>query len=179
MLFRHSGQRHLANPLARARRQQAPPQVERPRRRDIVVNRVEELRVVARPRQVLAQRPLSGRLQPSKTVRVGIRRVDAEAALHRYPGFVRQHPAVYRFSGSRRQDCFGAGGMAEGQRGTRASPRAGQPDRDRLAPRGLPASGSAKDRGRTSARGNIRKKSARSCRHRPAPCRPRMARRDR
>ena len=95
VLFRHSGQRHLANPLARARRRQAPPQVERPRRRDIVVNRVEELRVVAPelvpylirqanafPRQVLAQtRPLTqpddcrvGRLQPSKTVRVGTQR---------------------------------------------------------------------------------------------------------
>ena len=95
VLFQHSGQRHLANPLACAQRRQAPPKVERPRRREIAVNRVEELRVVAPelvphlirqanafPRQVLAQtRPLTqpddcrvGRLQPSKTVRVGTQR---------------------------------------------------------------------------------------------------------
>ena len=46
MLFQHSGQGHPADPLARARGRQAPPELERPRRRDIVVNRVEELRVV-------------------------------------------------------------------------------------------------------------------------------------
>ena len=73
VLFQHPGQGHPANPLASARGRQAPPQVERPRRRDIVVNRVEELRVVtpellphpirqahALPRQLLAQaRPLA------------------------------------------------------------------------------------------------------------------------
>ena len=84
MLLQHPGARHLANALAGARRRQAPPQVERPRRRDVVVNRVKELRVApellphpvrqanAFPRQVLAQaRPLAqlddrrvGRLQP-------------------------------------------------------------------------------------------------------------------
>ena len=72
VLFQHSGQGHAANPLARARGRQAPPQVERPRRRDVVVNRGEELWIVAPellphlirqahafPRQLLAQpRPL-------------------------------------------------------------------------------------------------------------------------
>ena len=47
VLLQHLGQRHLANPLARARRRQAPPQVERPRRRDVAVNRIEKLRGVA------------------------------------------------------------------------------------------------------------------------------------
>ena len=89
VLFQHPGQRYLANPLPRARRRKALPQVERPRRRDVVVNRVEELRVVAPElvphsvgqanaftRQFLAQtRPLAqlddcrvGRLQPPQTV---------------------------------------------------------------------------------------------------------------
>ena len=95
VLFQHPGQRYLANPLPRARRRKALPQVQRPRRRDVVVNRVEELRVVAPelvphsvgqanafPRQFLAQtRPLAqlddcrvGRLQPPQTVRVGTQR---------------------------------------------------------------------------------------------------------
>ena len=47
MLFQHSGERRLANALARARSGQIPPQVERQRRRDVVVNRVKELRVIA------------------------------------------------------------------------------------------------------------------------------------
>ena len=47
VLLQHPRQRHLANPLAGARRRQAPPQVQRPRRRDVAVNRIEELRVVA------------------------------------------------------------------------------------------------------------------------------------
>ena len=72
VLFQHAGQRQPANPLSRARGRQAPPQVERPRRRDVVVNRGEELWIVAPellphlirqahafPRQLLAQpRPL-------------------------------------------------------------------------------------------------------------------------
>ena len=95
VLFQHSGERHLAHALAGTRRRQAPPQVERPRRRDVVVNRVEELWVVAPeliphavgqtqpfPSQVLVQaRPLpqlddhrAGRFQPPKTVRVGTQR---------------------------------------------------------------------------------------------------------
>ena len=47
VLLQHSGERHLANAVARTRRRQALPQVECPRRRDVVVNRVEELRIVA------------------------------------------------------------------------------------------------------------------------------------
>ena len=95
MLLQHSGERYLANALTRTRRRQAPPQVECPRRRDVVVNRVEELRIVAPellphpirqanafPRQVLVEtRPLPqlddrrvGRFQPSQTVRVGTQR---------------------------------------------------------------------------------------------------------
>ena len=95
MLLQHSGERHLANALARTRRRQAPPQVECPLRRDVVVHRVEELRIVAPellphpirqanafPRQVLVEtRPLPqlddrrvGRFQPSQTVRVGTQR---------------------------------------------------------------------------------------------------------
>ena len=95
MLLQHSGERYLANALTRTRRRQAPPQVECPRRRDVVVNRVEELRIVAPellphlirqahafPRQFLIQaRPLAqfddrrvGRLEPSQTVRVGTQR---------------------------------------------------------------------------------------------------------
>ena len=47
VLLQHSGERNLANALTRARRRQVLPEVERPRRRNVVVNRVEELRVVA------------------------------------------------------------------------------------------------------------------------------------
>ena len=80
------------NALRRGRRRQAPPQSERPWRREVVADRSEELRVVAPellahpvrqarafPSQVLADaRPLPqfddrrvGRLEPSQTVRVG------------------------------------------------------------------------------------------------------------
>ena len=95
VLLQHSGERDLANALTRARRRQVLPEVERPRRRNVVVNRVEELRVVAPellpypirqpnafPRQVFVEtRPLPqfndrrvGRFQPSQTVRVGTQR---------------------------------------------------------------------------------------------------------
>ena len=49
MLLQHLGERRLVNAVAIARRWQAPPQVKRPRRRDIVVGRVEET-VPAYPR---------------------------------------------------------------------------------------------------------------------------------
>ncbi len=86
----------LANALRRGRRRQAPPQVERPRRCDVVAGRGEQLRVVAPellahpiglarafPRQLFADaRPLPqlddrwvGRLQPPQTVRVGAQRL--------------------------------------------------------------------------------------------------------
>jgi hypothetical protein len=47
MLFQYLGERQLANALARSRCRHAPPQVERPRRGDVVVNRIEELWIVA------------------------------------------------------------------------------------------------------------------------------------
>ena len=47
VLLQYSGDRDLANALTGARRRQLPPEVDRPWRRDLIVHRVEELRVVA------------------------------------------------------------------------------------------------------------------------------------
>ena len=95
MLLQQLGECRLANPPGLARGRQTPPQLESPRRRHVVADRVQELRVVAPqllthpvrqpdafPRQVVAQpRPLAQfddgrvrRLQPSEAVRVGAQR---------------------------------------------------------------------------------------------------------